>query len=96
MAADLRIDYTQTRNLGNNVTSKGEEFNSLLIKVKTANESLKSYWEGSDSSKYANAVEEQARTMDQLATTINEIGSFLVRVGDAYEKVSQANQDAIN
>lgn len=90
--ADLRIDYAQTRTLGNNVTTKGEEFQSLLTKVKSANDSLKSYWEGSDSVKYANEVEAQAKTMDQLATTINEIGSFLIRVGDAYEKVSQENQ----
>lgn len=95
MSADLRIDYAQTRNLGNNVSTKGDEFKSLLTKVKSANESLKSYWEGSDSMKYANAVEEQAKTMDQLAATIDEIGSFLVRVGDAYEKVNQANQDAV-
>ena len=95
MAADLRIDYAQTRVLGNNITAKGEEFKSLLSKVKSANESLKSYWEGSDSSKYATAVETQARTMDQLAATIDEIGKFLVRVGDAYEKVSQSNQQAI-
>lgn len=93
--ADLKIDYAQTRTLGNNVTSKNEEFNSLLTKIKNANESLKSYWEGSDSMKYATDVEEQAKVMDQLSATIGEIGSFLVRVGDAYERVSQENQQSV-
>lgn len=93
--ADLKIDYAQTRTLGNNVTSKSEEFKNLLNNVKSANDSLKSYWEGSDSQKYANEVEEQAKTMDKLQATIDEIGAFLVRVGDAYEKVSEENKSAI-
>ena len=92
--ADLRIDYAQTRTLGNNIIAKNEEFNSLLTKIKSANESLKTYWEGSDSIKYATDVEEQAKVMDQLSATIGEIGNFLIRVGDAYEKVSQENQQA--
>lgn len=95
MAADLKIDYAQTRTLGNNVTTKSEEFKSLLSKVKSANESLKTYWEGSDSIKYANSVDASAKTMDQLAATIDEIGRFLVRVGDAYEKVNQENQQQV-
>lgn len=95
MSADLRIDYAQTRNLGNNVSTKGDEFKNLLSKVKSANESLRSYWEGKDAIKYANQVEEQAKVMDQLAATIDEIGRYLVRVGDAYEKVSQQNEEAI-
>lgn len=94
--ADLRIDYAQTRTLGNNVITKGEEFKSLLTKIKSSNDSLKSYWEGSDSIKYSNKVEEEAKVMDRLATTINEIGNFLIRVGNAYEKVSQENQGNIN
>jgi WXG100 family type VII secretion target len=94
--ADLKINYQEAKNLGNNVSSKSEEFGSLLSKIKSANEELKTYWEGSDASKYSDKVSEQAQTMDKLNTTLSDIGTFLVNVGNAYEKVSQENQNSIN
>lgn len=94
--ADLKINYNQARQLGKDVTARADEFNSSLSQVKNANEQLKLFWEGSDSQKYADAVAEQAIKMDQLVATINEIGSYLVRVGDAYERVAESNKTNIN
>ena len=92
----LKINYSETISVGNQVTEKGGEFQELLNKIKATNSELKTYWEGSDASKYSNAVEQQAEYMQQLTDTINEIGSFLVKVGQAYQEACKNNANAIN
>ena len=92
---DLKVNYSETVSVGNKVTTKGEEFAELLNKIKTANSELKSYWEGSDASKYTNAVAEQAETMQQLSETIDEIGAFLGKVGNAYREAMETNASGI-
>ena len=92
----LRINYSETISVGNQVTEKGGEFQELLNKVKTTNSELKTYWEGSDASKYSTSVEQQAEYMQQLTDTINEIGGFLVKVGQAYQEACKNNANAIN
>lgn len=92
----LRINYSETISVGNQVTEKGEEFQNLLNKIKSTNSELKTYWEGSDASKYSTSVEQQAEYMQQLTNTINEIGGFLVKVGQAYQEACENNANAIN
>lgn len=92
---DLRINYQETMSVGNQITTKGEEFKTLLTRIKNVNSNLKSAWEGSDATKYTNAVEEQLVYMDKLASAIDEIGTFLVKVGTAYQEASEANANAI-
>lgn len=93
---DLKINYEQTMSTGNQVTEKGSDFQDLLNKIKSINTELKTYWEGSDASKYSTSVETQAEYMQQLANTINEIGSFLVKVGQAYQEACENNANAIH
>lgn len=92
---DLNINFSETRSVGNQVTTKGGEFTTLLSKIKRINTDLQSYWEGSDASKYSASVATQSEYMQQLADTINEIGEFLVKVGNAYEEAMNNNADAI-
>ena len=93
---DLKINYSETISVGNQVSEKGGEFQDLLGKIKSVNNELQSYWEGSDASKYTNAVAQQAEFMQKLSDTINEIGGFLVKVGQAYQEASENNANAIN
>lgn len=93
---NLKINYSETISVGNQVTAKGGEFQELLNRVKATNSELKTYWEGSDSSKYSSSVEQQAEYMQQLTNTINEIGEFLVKVGQAYQEACENNANAIN
>ena len=92
----LKINYSETISVGNQVTEKGGESQELLNKVKATNSELKTYWEGSDASKYSTSVEQQAEYMQQLTDTINEIGGFLVKVGQAYQEACENNANAIN
>jgi len=92
---DLRVNYSETISVGNNVTTKGGEFAELLNKIKATNSELQTYWEGSDASKYSGAVAEQAQYMQQLSETINEIGDFLVKTGNAYREAMESNSAAI-
>lgn len=91
----LRINYSETISVGNQVTEKGSEFQTLLDKVKATNSELKTYWEGTDASKYSASIEKQAEYMQQLSDTINEIGGFLVKVGQAYQEACENNTNAI-
>jgi len=93
---DLQIDFDETINVGTQVIAKSEEFETLLNEIKTVNASLQSYWEGSDASKYSTAVATQAEEVTKLISTINEIGNFLVNVGNAYEEAMNSNVGGIN
>lgn len=92
----LKISFSETVSTGNQVTTKGSEFSDLLTKIKATNNELKGYWEGSDASKYSSAIEQQAVVMEDLANTVDEIGNFLVKVGNAYQEASEDNANAIN
>lgn len=92
---DLNINYSETISVGNSVSTKGAEFQELLNQIKAVNAELQTYWEGSDASKYTGAVAEQAEVMNRLAETINEIGAFLVKVGNAYQEACENNANAI-
>lgn len=93
---DLKIDYSALGSVSAQVLSQGGEFSSLLETISKVNTELQTYWEGADATKYTGAVATQAQSMKKLAETINEIGAFLKRVGDAYEAACRANADAIN
>lgn len=92
---DLKINYQETINVGNQVTAKTEEFKMLLSKIRNVNSNLKTAWEGTDATKYTSAVEEQSTYMDKLGEAMNEIGQFLVKVGNAYQEACQSNANAI-
>ena len=93
---NLNINYQATRDAGNNVIKYAEDFSALLENIKKTNSELMEYWQGEDAKKYSGAVSDQAQQMQNLATTIEEIGNFLVKVGNAYEAAMQQNMDAIN
>ena len=96
MVVDLSIDYNQTRQLGNSVLEKGNEFSQILTKITSENENLKNYWKGEDAAKYINAVTAEIENMKVLNRAINEMGEFLINAANAYEKVNETNQSGIN
>ena len=93
---DLNINYKETKAVGNNVTVKGEDFQELLNRIKSVNEQLKTYWQGSDASKYSSAVDTQLVEMQQLSNVIKEIGEFLVKTGNSYEEAMQTNMSGVD
>lgn len=93
---DLSINYEETKSVGNQVSERGSEFQSLLNDINGINDNLKASWEGSDALKYADAVEQQAVTIQQLVDSINSIGEYLVNVGNAYQQAMEANMSGIN
>lgn len=89
---DLKIDYQETKSTGNQVQSYAGEFNSLLNDIKGLNEQLRSDWKGDDADSYTTEINEQAQVMDKLKGSIEEIGKFLVDVGNAYEQAMEENK----
>lgn len=92
---DLRINYEEVASVGRQITTKGEEFRSLLTRVRNVNSNLTNAWQGSDATKYTSAVEEQAMYMEKLANAIDEIGEFMVKVGKVYQEVNERNASSI-
>jgi WXG100 family type VII secretion target len=92
---DLKINYTETINTGRSVQAQNDSFVNLLGKIEAVNAELQTYWQGSDASKYTGAVAEQAQYMRKLSNTIQEIGAFLIKSGEAYRKVSEDNASGI-
>ena len=92
---NLKIDFNETITVGNNVATKASEFQDLLNKIKAINEELSASWEGTDASKYTGAVAEQSVNMEKLTATMEEIGAFLVKVGNAYKSAMEQNANDI-
>lgn len=93
--ADLKIDYSETRSLSNQVKSKASEFGSELTTINNANNNLKAHWQGDDATKYTDAVAKNAKTMKDLQDAIEDIGKFLSDVANAYEEVVNTNKGGI-
>ena len=66
------------------------QFKVVLV-ILNLNDSLKNCWKGADADSYTGKIAEQAQIMNKLQTTIQEIGEYLVSVGDAYEKAMNDN-----
>ena len=92
---DLKVDYAAMRDLGNQVVQQSGEFQAYLNTIKNTNSQLASYWEGTDASKYSTAVNEQAVEMQKLADLINDIGLFLIKIGEAYRQANEDNESGI-
>lgn len=92
----LNVNYEELTTLGNNVLSKKEEFQAILNKITSTNDSLKGSWNDDAAKKFGSAVEEQAVTMQKLSTTIEEIGNSLKSIANAYRNAMEANRDSIN
>ncbi|CDD29971.1 unknown [Clostridium sp. CAG:433] len=92
---DLSIDYNQTRQIGNSILEKGNDFSEVLNKITSENENLRNSWKGSDAEKYTSAVAAEIENMKVLNKTICEMGEFLISAANAYQKVNEANQDGI-
>lgn len=89
---DLRIDYQETRKTGQEVQSKAADFGKLLGEIDALNNNLKQSWKGADAESYTAKIAEQAQVMNKLKTTMDEIGAFLIKVGDAYEQAMEENK----
>lgn len=87
----LNIDYEATRSAGRTIQNSAGDFKSLLGEIQNLNDSLKNCWSGADAQSYTGKISEQAQIMNKLQQTVQEIGEYLVSVGDAYEKAMQEN-----
>lgn len=87
----LNVDYEKTRATGRNIQTYAGNFKSLLGEIQNLNDSLKNCWTGNDATKYTSKISEQAQVMNKLQKTIQEMGEYLVTVGNEYEKAMQDN-----
>lgn len=87
----LNVDYEKTRATGRNIQNYAGDFKTLLGEIQNLNDNLKNCWTGDDATKYTGTISEQAQVMNKLQVTIQEMGEYLVTVGNEYEKAMQDN-----
>lgn len=87
----LNVDYEKTRATGRNIQNYAGDFKTLLGEIQNLNDNLKNCWTGDDATKYTGTISEQAQVMNKLQITIQEMGEYLVTVGNEYEKAMQDN-----
>ena len=92
---NLSINFGETRNVGNQLISKSEELSNAIKSINNANSQIADSWVGADASKYIQAVNMQAQYINLLATTVAEIGNYLIKVSNSYETASQNNASAV-
>ena len=95
MAENLFVNYPDTIKAGNDITTQGGEFRTLLERVGSLNEELKGVWKGPDADKYTKAISDQAIVMKKMNETIDELGAYAVKVGQAYQQQAEDNAGGI-
>ena len=78
----LNVDYEKTRTTGRNIQNYAGDFKTLLGEIQNLNDNLKNCWTGDDATKYTGTISEQAQVMNKLQVTIQEMGEYLVTVGN--------------
>ena len=92
----LKANFEETRNVGNQIKSETESFVQLLAKIKEANDSTLLFWKGEAAHRYRTAVIEQAKYMDELAETLESVGTFIIVAANMLEETERANANSIN
>lgn len=87
----LNIDYKETKNTGTAIQNYAADFKRLLGEIQNLNDNLKNCWTGNDATQYTSKISEQAQVMNNLQKTIEEVGTYLIQVSNAYEKAMQEN-----
>lgn len=87
----LNINFKNTKDTGTAIQNYAGDFKKLLGEIQSLNDSLKNSWKGADATKYTNEITEQAQIMNKLQQTIDEVGLYLIQVGDAYQKAMEEN-----
>lgn len=93
---NLSINYDELEMVAKNLITKAGDFESLVKNIQNINSQISECWQGSDATKYLNAVSTQITYMYQLSTAISEIGNYLNRVSESYKSVAVNNSNSIN
>lgn len=95
MNSNLYINTDIAIPSGQNLVDHAATLLTKLNNIYTLNDSVKTSFLGSDSTKYTTAVENMKDTMNNLQKALNKTGNYLIEVGNAYANARQANQDSI-
>ena len=87
----IGVDFKELANLSENVGNKKQELQTQLNMLKQANESLKSAWRGPDATLYQQKAQEQAETIQKFINALGELGEYITRARNAYEKAQNEN-----
>lgn len=85
---NLIINYDETINLGVQIVNKGEEFNDIVLKIRSVLDELETAWSGEDAEAFFNGIYEEIEDMKLLAISINEIGTLLQKTASAYQSIT--------
>ncbi len=84
----LKMESSELRNLGNNIISNSESFNSLITSFKNAYEAITAAgtWDGEDSNKFNEAAAKFRADLERASAMVREVGDDLVKTSNDYEE----------
>lgn len=92
----LNVKPEELKAIGQKIRSDGENFQNLLREIRNHNSNLQVSWKGEDADKYTQKIAEEAKVMDNLAESIDNIGLFLTQIAEAYEAAQEEAKNSIN
>lgn len=93
---NLYIDYEQGIVLGNKIRGEASELKTLLDNMREIEDRLNSLMESDEEKKYLSEINSQTKIMNMLADAVEETGTFLVNVSNAYSNAADENCGNIN
>lgn len=87
---NIYIDYNQGATLGHKIQGESTDLKNLLDRLREIQEQLKPILNDSNDEKYVKTIDGELKVMEKLAETIDETGSFLVNVSNAYQDAAES------
>ena len=96
MGEPLKMEPTTAKTVANSIIQQKEELKSLLSQIRGYCEELPTYWEGEDATKYLNDMDQQVKSMDRLAETIESTANFMIEMSNKIEAREAEHASLIN
>ncbi|HAB65740.1 MAG TPA: hypothetical protein DCE23_00085 [Firmicutes bacterium] len=84
----LKMESSELRNLGNNITNNANSFDELISSFKNAYEAITANgtWDGEDSNKFREAADKFRTDLEKASQIVHEVGSDLVTTANDYDE----------
>lgn len=84
----LRMDSAELNNLGNNIISNADSFDTLISSFRNAYEAITAAgtWDGEDSNKFNEAATNFRADLERASNLVREVGTDLVRTASDYDE----------
>lgn len=85
----LEIDPSKIIKLGEDMISRGSEYNKEIESIYSTVNTLAKSWKGSSSTQFVKKLTDVQEKYEDFGKLINEFGAFIQEIGIAYDKAEK-------